>query len=962
MPDVNALIEQGHNNLACGNYDLALEQFQEAVQLEHDCFAACHGLGLSYFRLNDFENAVEYWRQSLKINSKSIVALCWQGIAYKRLDQLSAEEGNFEFALSITPKDYQDWYCWGLIYLENEDLEKAEEYIQKSITLEEHNPWAWNTLGNIQREGADYVEDMIKRYNKALESYDKALEISPNHFFATYSRGFCLSRIGNDIEALRSIEKALKLNSDDCDVYRCLGTVYCNIKDYDKSIKNYNKAIELESCFYAAYCDRGNIYFEQADYSKAIEDYNKAIKLKPDYPNAYFSRGRAYLAKGRECDEKAIADFDKTIELKPDFPEAYYGHGNIFYVADEYGKAISCYETALKLKQNQFWHAWHSRSVAIRHHQSLEFAIFACQRGIDSLLPTHWQYEYGCGKLYDLLGQWQYELGREKTNPLLLWQESRKNHEKSRDLINPDKYPEDYFENYQKLLTVCVQLEWPGTPELLADANERFNRFLNRESNDNYKTKLEKKFSGLKQLLIYRLAEKDSAKALEWVEERKNRCLGALREGWLYKPPRPSYNQIQNLINSHTAIIYWHISPAAVTTFIIKDNDQPPDILSCKLESISEYQDPLFSHYPPVSYQLYRFEKWIKKWKQNYLDPPKSSQKDDESILPPKMDGYLEELQQILDIDFLCGKYLNNIQQVILVPHRELHLLPLHALFPQNLITTYLPSAQVGLDLQYHPSIIDDYILCVEDPDIDSQDRDKKEIRPLWYAKREIEGISCFYQNNRRLMGRMATQSVVVRELNKKSYNYFHFTGHGTHNEEDPRKSILYLSGEDKLLLEDIFKLDLSHYFLICLSACETGITTTQSIIDEYIGLNSGFLSAGATHVISTLWKVEDSSSGLLMIQFHRLLKDKKNFHSPAQALSDAQEWLQNLTYKTLGEWCRSLAAEFDTIEHNGNCSENFRRLASEAETKFDDGDTAPPYKDSYHWAGFTITGKVPGG
>jgi hypothetical protein len=70
-------------------------------------------------------------------------------------------------------------------------------------------------------------------------------------------------------------------------------------------------------------------------------------------------------------------------------------------------------------------------------------------------------------------------------------------------------------------------------------------------------------------------------------------------------------------------------------------------------------------------------------------------------------------LRNILDINNLCQTYLKNIDQLILIPHRDLHLLPLHTLFPGRFDITYLPSAQLGLDLQSRESKVGDRILCV---------------------------------------------------------------------------------------------------------------------------------------------------------------------------------------------------------------------------------------------------------
>ena len=59
----------------------------------------------------------------------------------------------------------------------------------------------------------------------------------------------------------------------------------------------------------------------------------------------------------------------------------------------------------------------------------------------------------------------------------------------------------------------------------------------------------------------------------------------------------------------------------------------------------------------------------------------------------------LKSLENILNLPVILSK-LSNINQLILIPHRDLHRFPIHALFPNTFTITYLPSAQLGLNPQ----------------------------------------------------------------------------------------------------------------------------------------------------------------------------------------------------------------------------------------------------------------------
>jgi CHAT domain-containing protein len=72
---------------------------------------------------------------------------------------------------------------------------------------------------------------------------------------------------------------------------------------------------------------------------------------------------------------------------------------------------------------------------------------------------------------------------------------------------------------------------------------------------------------------------------------------------------------------------------------------------------------------------------------------------------------------------------------------------------------------------------------------------------------------------------------------------------------------------------------------LVVLSACETGL----GVIDgagSVIGLQRAFLAAGARRVVSSLWRVSDLGTALIMKHFFRQLRE----HAPAAALQRAQQ------------------------------------------------------------------------
>jgi CHAT domain-containing protein len=124
-------------------------------------------------------------------------------------------------------------------------------------------------------------------------------------------------------------------------------------------------------------------------------------------------------------------------------------------------------------------------------------------------------------------------------------------------------------------------------------------------------------------------------------------------------------------------------------------------------------------------------------------------------------------------------------------------------------------------------------------------------------------------------------------------YRIVHFATHGVINNEHPELSGIVLSLFDRqgnpqdgfLRLHDIYNLHLPAD-LVVLSACSSGLG--RDVKGEgLIGLTRGFMYAGASGVVASLWKVDDDATAELMKYFYEAMFTKGL--SPSAALRDSQ-------------------------------------------------------------------------
>lgn len=155
-------------------------------------------------------------------------------------------------------------------------------------------------------------------------------------------------------------------------------------------------------------------------------------------------------------------------------------------------------------------------------------------------------------------------------------------------------------------------------------------------------------------------------------------------------------------------------------------------------------------------------------------------------------------------------------------------------------------------------------------------------------ARDEARQIAGLYADSELLEGNNATAGNVLGRM--PSSDIIHVSAHAISNAAYPLLSRLVLAAEptdlDGLSVRELLQGDrLSPGTLVVLAACRTlGATAIRG--EGAIGIAWGFLAAGASTVIATLWDVDDAAVAPVFVDFHRRLNAGT---PPAEALRAAQ-------------------------------------------------------------------------
>jgi tetratricopeptide (TPR) repeat protein len=197
---------------------------------------------------------------------------------------------------------------------------------------------------DLYKRGTRLISE--NKYEKAIETFDRAIEKEPGNYRAWLMRGYALYCLGHYNDALLSYNQALEFKLDS-DVWYYKGLVFGEINELDEELSCYNKVLEIQPEHIEALCNRGNLYLNQGDNLLALADFNKAISLNTNYAFAWRQKGDT-LSK-LERYEETISAYQQVMRLQPR-SNVWVELVNLLDKTQQYEKVIAVYDQKLRLQ------------------------------------------------------------------------------------------------------------------------------------------------------------------------------------------------------------------------------------------------------------------------------------------------------------------------------------------------------------------------------------------------------------------------------------------------------------------------------------------------------------------------------------------------------------------------------------------------------------------------------------
>jgi tetratricopeptide (TPR) repeat protein len=125
------------------------------------------------------------------------------------------------------------------------------------------------------------------QYDKAIASYDKAIQLKPDDYNTWFKRGLALGNLQRHEDAIASYDKAIQLQPDDPNLWTNRGIELGLLQRYDEAIASCDSAIQIHPETPYAWYNKAGCYAEQGHINLALESLKQAINLEPNRVRNY---------------------------------------------------------------------------------------------------------------------------------------------------------------------------------------------------------------------------------------------------------------------------------------------------------------------------------------------------------------------------------------------------------------------------------------------------------------------------------------------------------------------------------------------------------------------------------------------------------------------------------------------------------------------------------------------------
>lgn len=192
------------------------------------------------------------------------------------------------------------------------ETEKALASYQAALEIDPNHPAVLNNLGTLLMK--------LGQPRAAVPQFERALKAKPGYPQAMNNLGVALKELGQNSEASDILRQLVAQLPGNPEAWNHLGLAQRALGQVEDAIDSLTRAVQLRPGYAKGHNNLGNVLKDKGQMDAAIASYRGAIAADASYADAHNNLGTALSYQGLTA--LALPHFDTAIRLRPDFAEA----------------------------------------------------------------------------------------------------------------------------------------------------------------------------------------------------------------------------------------------------------------------------------------------------------------------------------------------------------------------------------------------------------------------------------------------------------------------------------------------------------------------------------------------------------------------------------------------------------------------------------------------------------------
>ena len=235
----------------------------------------------------------------------------------------------------------------------NKKILGQEKTVKQFVTMARAQFWAemYNKgVVEFNEYRAAPMDEKDAAMKKAINTFEVSARIKPDEAQSYTMLSTCNHLAGNTDKSEDYILKAVALSPDDANVNLTAGQIFMQKQEFETALPYIQKAVELEPSNTKSIRNLAQVYYDMGQLEKSIQTYEVAIDKETNREvkaDLYFNLGILYNKVGNL--EEAEYHFTNALDENPDDIEAVMGMAQVFENAEKWRKAEKFYRELIAI-------------------------------------------------------------------------------------------------------------------------------------------------------------------------------------------------------------------------------------------------------------------------------------------------------------------------------------------------------------------------------------------------------------------------------------------------------------------------------------------------------------------------------------------------------------------------------------------------------------------------------------